>query len=204
MSSMANYSPKHFSWRMDGRIAIVSLLGAARKNPLTFDSYAELRDTFRALVYADDVDVVIFASNEGNFCSGGDVHDIIAAADQDGHEGTVGVYTHDRRSGQGDDPLRQADHQRSRRNLRRRGCNYRDGIGPAPWRRRWQKPRFCSPASGLPVATWALAPCCRASSGRAGPPNLLYTGRTMSADGGRTLGLFQSPDRSSRNLEKQR
>ncbi len=78
MSSMANHSPKHFSWRMDGRIAIVSLLGAARKNPLTFDSYAELRDTFRALVYADDVDVVIFASNEGNFCSGGDVHDIIA------------------------------------------------------------------------------------------------------------------------------
>jgi hypothetical protein len=48
-----------------------------RKNPLTFDSYAELRDTFRALPYADDVDVVILAPNGGNFCSGGDVHDII-------------------------------------------------------------------------------------------------------------------------------
>src|SRR5690606_28123542 len=48
-----------------------------RKNPLTFDSYAELRDTFRALVYADDVDAVVFLPNGGNFCSGGDVHDII-------------------------------------------------------------------------------------------------------------------------------
>jgi enoyl-CoA hydratase/carnithine racemase len=48
-----------------------------RKNPLTFESYAELRDWFRALPYADDVDVVVFGSNGGNFSSGGDVHDII-------------------------------------------------------------------------------------------------------------------------------
>ncbi len=48
-----------------------------RKNPLTFESYAELRDTFRALAYAEDIDAVIFASNGGNFCSGGDVHEII-------------------------------------------------------------------------------------------------------------------------------
>ena len=48
-----------------------------RKNPLTFESYAELRDMFRALAYADDVQVVVFAPNGGNFCSGGDVHEII-------------------------------------------------------------------------------------------------------------------------------
>ena len=48
-----------------------------RKNPLTFDSYAELRDWFRALSYCDDVDAVVFGSNGGNFSSGGDVHDII-------------------------------------------------------------------------------------------------------------------------------
>src|SRR5690606_31495170 len=48
-----------------------------RKNPLTFDSYAELRDTFRDLVYADDIHAVVFLPNGGNFCSGGDVHDII-------------------------------------------------------------------------------------------------------------------------------
>ena len=63
------------SWT-DG-IATVALTRPERKNPLTFDSYAELRDTFRALVEADDVAAVVFASNGGNFCSGGDVHEII-------------------------------------------------------------------------------------------------------------------------------
>ena len=77
MSGMANLKPEHFLWRMEGSVAVIKLDRPQRKNPLTFDSYAELRDTFRALVYADDVDAVVFASNGGNFCSGGDVHDII-------------------------------------------------------------------------------------------------------------------------------
>lgn len=68
---------KHFLCEIEDRIATVRLDRPDRKNPLTFDSYAELRDWFRDLVYADDVDVVIFASNGGNFSSGGDVHDII-------------------------------------------------------------------------------------------------------------------------------
>ena len=67
----------HFSCSVEGRVATLRLTGAERKNPLTFDSYAELRDWFRDLVYAEDVDVVVFGSNSGNFCSGGDVHDII-------------------------------------------------------------------------------------------------------------------------------
>lgn len=74
---MTDHKPRHFHWSCDGGIATLRLRRPDRKNPLTFDSYAELRDTFRNLVYADDVDVVVFASNEGNFCSGGDVHDII-------------------------------------------------------------------------------------------------------------------------------
>jgi enoyl-CoA hydratase/carnithine racemase len=74
---MANITPKHFNWRMEGDVAVISLDRPDRKNPLTFDSYAELRDTFRDLVYADDVKAVVFGSNGGNFCSGGDVHDII-------------------------------------------------------------------------------------------------------------------------------
>ena len=77
MTTMANLVPKHFLWEVEDRIAVVRLNRPDRKNPLTFESYAELRDTFRALVYASDVDVVVFASNGGNFCSGGDVHDII-------------------------------------------------------------------------------------------------------------------------------
>ncbi len=77
MTKMAGLKPVHFLWEVKDRIATVRLNRPDRKNPLTFDSYAELRDTFRALVYAEDVDVVVFASNGGNFCSGGDVHDII-------------------------------------------------------------------------------------------------------------------------------
>ena len=75
--SMKDFRPKHFSWHCDGAVAVIRLAKPERKNPLTFESYAELRDTFRALVSADDVKAVVFASNGGNFCSGGDVHDII-------------------------------------------------------------------------------------------------------------------------------
>ncbi|MEM9470546.1 MAG: enoyl-CoA hydratase family protein [Pseudomonadota bacterium] len=77
MSDMSGLKPEHFHWQMHDRVAAIRLARPERKNPLTFDSYAELRDTFRALVYADDVDVVVFLPNDGNFCSGGDVHDII-------------------------------------------------------------------------------------------------------------------------------
>ncbi|MDG1472615.1 MAG: enoyl-CoA hydratase family protein [Ascidiaceihabitans sp.] len=68
---------KHFSCVIQDGIATVKLDRPDRKNPLTFDSYAELRDWFRDLVYTDDVNAVVFASNGGNFSSGGDVHDII-------------------------------------------------------------------------------------------------------------------------------
>ncbi|MBO6726200.1 MAG: enoyl-CoA hydratase family protein [Rhizobiaceae bacterium] len=70
-------SPKHFLLTIEGAIARVSLNRPERKNPLTFDSYAELRDWFRALVYRDDISAVVFAPNGGNFCSGGDVFEII-------------------------------------------------------------------------------------------------------------------------------
>ena len=74
---MAERSPEHFRAEVAERVATVRLDRPERKNPLTFESYAELRDWFRALPYAEDVDVVVFGSNGGNFSSGGDVHDII-------------------------------------------------------------------------------------------------------------------------------
>lgn len=77
MKNMATLKPTHFLWQMHGRVAVIRLDRPERKNPLTFESYAELRDTFRAMAYAEDVDAVVFASNGGNFCSGGDVHEII-------------------------------------------------------------------------------------------------------------------------------
>ena len=77
MSLMAEFRPRHFLWQLAGGVATIRLNRPERKNPLTFESYTELRDTFRALAVARDVKVVIFASNGGNFCSGGDVHEII-------------------------------------------------------------------------------------------------------------------------------
>ena len=76
-TSMRDLAPRHFQWTTHGSVAVIRLDRPERKNPLSFDSYAELRDTFRALPYAADIDAVVFASNGGNFCSGGDVHDII-------------------------------------------------------------------------------------------------------------------------------
>lgn len=74
---MAGLKPQHFLWDVENGVARVRLNRPERKNPLTFESYAELRDTFRQLAYADDIDVVVFLPNGGNFSSGGDVHDII-------------------------------------------------------------------------------------------------------------------------------
>lgn len=71
------FQPKHFLWRMHGRVAVVTLNRPERKNPLTLESYAELRDMFRDLCYADDIKAVVLSGAGGNFCSGGDVHDII-------------------------------------------------------------------------------------------------------------------------------
>ena len=67
----------HFYCRIEDGVAYANLNGPDRKNPLTFDSYAELRNWFQDLKYSDDVHAVVFGSNGGNFSSGGDVHDII-------------------------------------------------------------------------------------------------------------------------------
>jgi enoyl-CoA hydratase/carnithine racemase len=66
-----------FGWEVRDAVGFVTLTGAERKNPLTFASYAALRDHFRDLVYDDAVKVVVIAGEAGNFCSGGDVRDII-------------------------------------------------------------------------------------------------------------------------------
>ena len=74
-----DYRATHFAYATsdDGKVATVTLNRPERKNPLTFDSYAELRDLFRGLVYASDVKAVVVTGAGGNFSSGGDVHEII-------------------------------------------------------------------------------------------------------------------------------
>lgn len=75
--SFASYQPKHFVWEWQNGIGTITLNRPERKNPLTFESYAELRDLFRDLVYAKDVKAIILRGAGGNFCSGGDVFEII-------------------------------------------------------------------------------------------------------------------------------
>ena len=75
--NMAKLKPKHFLWSVDGAVATVTLNRPDKKNPLTFDAYIEIRDTFRDLIDAEDIDAVVISGAGGNFSSGGDVHEII-------------------------------------------------------------------------------------------------------------------------------
>jgi enoyl-CoA hydratase/carnithine racemase len=72
-----HFRPKHFGWSVEGKVATITLNRPEKKNPLTFESYGELRDTLRDLVYCPDVKAVVLTGEGGNFCSGGDVHEII-------------------------------------------------------------------------------------------------------------------------------
>lgn len=87
----ADFSPEHFKWEVDGRVGVITLNRPERKNPLTLESYRELTDTFLALQRVRDVRAVVITGAGDNFCSGGDVHDIIGplvamknAGDDDG------------------------------------------------------------------------------------------------------------------------
>src|SRR3954469_20888096 len=83
---MTEFNPQHFLWRQEGRVGIITLNRPEKKNPLTFESYAELRDLFRDLAdtsnqreptQGDDIRSIVLTGAGGNFCSGGDVHEII-------------------------------------------------------------------------------------------------------------------------------
>lgn len=74
---MAAYQARHFGWQVDSAVATIELNRPQRKNALTFDCYAELRDLFQQLKWAGDIRAVVLVGAGGNFCSGGDVHEII-------------------------------------------------------------------------------------------------------------------------------
>ena len=77
LTELAGHRPQHFNWRAEGKVGVITIDRPDKKNPLTFDSYAELRDHFRRLQYASDIKAVVVTGAGGNFCSGGDVHEII-------------------------------------------------------------------------------------------------------------------------------
>jgi enoyl-CoA hydratase/carnithine racemase len=84
-----HFKPRHFQWRQDGRVGVVTLNRPERKNPLTFESYAELRDLFRALAAAPEIRAIVITGAGENFCSGGDVHEIIGPLTQMNADGLL-------------------------------------------------------------------------------------------------------------------
>jgi enoyl-CoA hydratase/carnithine racemase len=90
---VSKISPQHFLWQQDGKVGTITLNRPERKNPLTFESYQELIDTFKMLANTKDVRVVVVTGAGGNFCSGGDVHEIIGPLvkmkDAGDHEGLL-------------------------------------------------------------------------------------------------------------------
>ena len=171
---LRDYRATHFRWdaSADGNVATITLDRPERKNPLTFDAYAELRDLFRALVYASDVQARRHHRRRRQLLLGRRRARDHRAADEDGDARAAGVHADDRRS-------------RARRCARcpqpivaaidgicagagamiAMACDLRFGT-PAAQDRVPVHPRRASPA-----ATWARARCCRASSGRAAPPS---------------------------------
>src|SRR5580700_2947876 len=79
---LADYKARHFKYEVEGKVATVTLNRPERKNPLTFDSYAELRNLFQAMAHADDIKAMVVTGAGENFCSGGDVHEIIGPLTQ--------------------------------------------------------------------------------------------------------------------------
>lgn len=77
LAQASSFEPVHFNWTVEGRVGIVTLNRPEKKNPLTFESYRELAAMFRALPHVDDVRAIVITGAGGNFCSGGDVHEII-------------------------------------------------------------------------------------------------------------------------------
>ena len=168
MTPMAGLQPKHFLWRTDGVVAVIQLNRPERKNPLTFESYAELRETFRGLALADDVHAVAFLSNGGNFCSGGDVREIIGPLLE---MNTKGLLAFTRMTG---------DLVKAMLHCGKPIVAAIDGVaaGAGAILAMAADLRIATPTAQTaflfnrvdwPAAIWALAPCCRASSARAAP-----------------------------------
>jgi enoyl-CoA hydratase/carnithine racemase len=75
--TLTDYRARHFLWTVQDRVGWITLNRPEKKNPLTFESYAELRDLMRRLPVAPEVKAIVLSGSEANFCSGGDVQEII-------------------------------------------------------------------------------------------------------------------------------
>jgi enoyl-CoA hydratase/carnithine racemase len=185
---LTGYAAKNFLWRVDNRVGYLTLNRPDRKNPLTFESYAELRDLFRLLHDGGGVRVVVVDGAGGNFCSGGDVHEIIGPLTKMDEKG---LFDFTRMTG---------DLIRAMRACPQPIVAAVDGVcagagamialasdfrlaTPAA------KTASCSCAATAPDATWAPRAPCRSSSGRA---LSFSTGRSFDSADGRKEPIFNS------------
>jgi enoyl-CoA hydratase/carnithine racemase len=147
--SFAGYQPQHFRWQApgDGRVATITLDRPEKKNPLTFDSYAELRDLFRGLATAGDVRAIVLTGAGGNFSSGGDVFEIIEPLTK---MAMPELLAFTRMTGELVKAMRRCPQPI---------IAAVDGICAGAWRRRPPRPPFCSRGSASPGPIWAPAAC---------------------------------------------
>lgn len=196
---LAGYPARHFGYETsaDGRVATVTLNRPERKNPLTFDSYAELRDLFRRLVYASDVKVVVITGAGGNFSSGGDVHEIIGPLTR---MGMPGLLDFTRMTGDLVKAMRHAPQPivaavdgvcAGAGAMVALAADLRIGTPRA-------KTAFLFVRVGLAGADMGACALLPRTIGQGRAADLLYSGRSMSADEGAQWGFFQrvvEPDR---------
>jgi enoyl-CoA hydratase/carnithine racemase len=181
--------PKHFLWRTEGKVGVITLNRPERKNPLTFDSYAELRDLFRELGRETGVKAVVITGEGGNFCSGGDVHEIIGPLTK---MGMPGLLEFTRMTG---------DVVKAMRHCPQPVIAAVDGVcaGAGAILAMACDLRYAAPSAkvaflfvrvglaGCDMGACAMLPRI-VGQGRAS--ELLYTGRSMSADEGHAWGFF--------------
>lgn len=135
MSTSGISSPQHFLWQAEGSVATITINRPEQKNPLTLESYSELRDTFRDLVYADNIKTVVITGAGGNFCSGSGVHEIIGPLVEMSRKGDMaGLLAFTRMTGdlvKANAGLSAADRFGNRWYLRWSGRHSGDGVGSA-------------------------------------------------------------------------
>jgi enoyl-CoA hydratase/carnithine racemase len=181
--------PKHFLWRTEGKVGVITLNRPERKNPLTFDSYAELRDLFGELGRETGVKAVVITGEGGNFCSGGDVQEIIGPLTK---MGMPGLLEFTRMTG---------DVVKAMRHCPQPVIAAVDGVcaGAGAILAMACDLRYAAPSAkaaflfvrvglaGCDMGACAMLPRI-VGQGRAS--ELLYTGRSMSADEGHAWGFF--------------
>ena len=195
-----DYAARHFRWSAsdDGKVATITLDRPERKNPLTFASYAELRDLFRGLVYASDVRCVVVTGAGGNFSSGGDVHEIIGPLTK---MAAPELLAFTRMTGDLVLAMRRvpaADRRGGRRRLRRRRRDGRAGLRPAP--------RHAGGEDRVPVRArrpgrlrhGRLHAAAAHRSARGARPSCCTPGRAMTRRRGRRVGILQPARRTRR------